>query len=158
MNNHGSQKVLQWKLDIQHYDAIIEHVAGVTNTLADVFSRLVETDIMVEVNHVMILTCSAMPWDIIRRHHEWLCAHNGFDRTLDPNDTATPGGNVGHSMASTTIQPDMSKDGSASQGDSVVAFCPVDTKANAENCAGHYRSHGYIKGFDIHSRRHRYIH
>ena len=28
MNNHGSCKVLQWKLDIQHYNAIIEHVPG----------------------------------------------------------------------------------------------------------------------------------
>ena len=28
LNNHGSRKVLQWKLDIQHYDAIIEHVLG----------------------------------------------------------------------------------------------------------------------------------
>ena len=26
MNNHGSRKVLQWKLDIQHYNATIEHV------------------------------------------------------------------------------------------------------------------------------------
>ena len=42
MNNHGSRKVLQWKLDIQHYNATIEHVAGVLNTPADVFRRLVE--------------------------------------------------------------------------------------------------------------------
>jgi len=26
MNNHGSRKVLQWKLDIQHYNATIDHV------------------------------------------------------------------------------------------------------------------------------------
>ena len=37
MNNHGSRKVLQWKLDIQHYNATIEHVAGKANTLYDVF-------------------------------------------------------------------------------------------------------------------------
>ena len=72
MNNHGSRKVLQWKLYIQHYDDIIEHVPDVMNTPADVFSRLIETNM----NHVMILTCSATQRDIIRRHHEWLCAHN----------------------------------------------------------------------------------
>ena len=49
MNNHGSQRLLQWKLDIQHYDAIIEHVPSVMNTPADVFSQLIETNIMVEV-------------------------------------------------------------------------------------------------------------
>ena len=57
MNNHGSRKVLQWKLDIQHYDAIIEHVSGVMNTSVDVFSRLVEKEMTSEVNHVMTLTC-----------------------------------------------------------------------------------------------------
>ena len=41
MNNHGSRKVLQWTLDIQHYDATIEHVPGKANIPADVFSRLV---------------------------------------------------------------------------------------------------------------------
>ena len=41
MNNHGSCKVLQWKLDIQHYDAIIEHVPGKANKPEDFFSRLV---------------------------------------------------------------------------------------------------------------------
>ena len=41
MNNHGYRKVLQWKLDIQHYDASIEHVAGKANIPANVFSRLI---------------------------------------------------------------------------------------------------------------------
>ena len=35
MNNHGSRKVLQWKPDIQHYDAIIDYVPGVMNPPAD---------------------------------------------------------------------------------------------------------------------------
>ena len=38
MNNHGSRKVLQWKLDIQNYDATIEHVAGKANIPADVLA------------------------------------------------------------------------------------------------------------------------
>jgi len=42
MNNHGSRKVVQeWKLDIQHYDATIDHVPGKATLPADVFSRLV---------------------------------------------------------------------------------------------------------------------
>ena len=56
MNNHGSRKVLQWKLDIQHYDAIIDHVTGAMNTPADDFSRMVERDATTEENHVMTLT------------------------------------------------------------------------------------------------------
>ena len=38
MNNYGLRKVLQWILDVQHYDAIIEHVPGKENIPADVFS------------------------------------------------------------------------------------------------------------------------
>jgi len=37
-----TNKVLQWKLDIRHYNATIEHVQGTLNTPADAFSRLVE--------------------------------------------------------------------------------------------------------------------
>ena len=44
MNKHGSRKVLQWKPDIQHYNAIIEHVPGTLNIPADAFSRLVEKE------------------------------------------------------------------------------------------------------------------
>ena len=31
MNKNGSKKVLQWELDIQHYNAIIFHVPGTLN-------------------------------------------------------------------------------------------------------------------------------
>jgi len=41
LNNRGSRKVLKWKLDIKHYDAIIEYVPGELNIPADVLSRLV---------------------------------------------------------------------------------------------------------------------
>jgi len=41
LNNHGFRKVLQWKLDIQHYNAVVEHFTGEQNFPADVFSRLV---------------------------------------------------------------------------------------------------------------------
>ena len=59
MNNHGSRKVLQWKLDIQHYDATIEHVPGKANIPADVFSRLVLRPTSLEVNHILVFTMYA---------------------------------------------------------------------------------------------------
>ena len=69
-----------------------------------------------------------------------------------PNDTATPSGNVDHLMATTTTRRpglhsklrDLSEDGSAPKVLSGVALCPIDIKADAANCAGHYRIHGYL--------------
>jgi len=43
----------------------------------------------------MTLTCSVTQREMIRQHHEWLCAHNGVDRTLalmtqrHPEETST---------------------------------------------------------------------
>ena len=43
---NGSDKVTRWKLDIQSYNFDIKHIAGVTNEVADSFSRLCEqTDV-----------------------------------------------------------------------------------------------------------------
>jgi len=53
------------------------------NTLPDVFSRLVEKDATILINHVMTLTCSwRSETSQVKAHHEWLCARNGVDRTL----------------------------------------------------------------------------
>ena len=41
INNHASEKVMRWKLELQQYDFDIEHIAGVKNEVADSFSRLV---------------------------------------------------------------------------------------------------------------------
>ena len=93
MNKHGSRKVLQWKLDIHHYYAIIEHVPGNLNIPADVFSRLVEKAETI-IHHILVLGCTAPQRQLIKECHEWLCAHNGVDRTLailmqyHPSDTA----------------------------------------------------------------------
>ena len=75
MNNHGSRKVLQWKLDIQHYDATIEHVAGKANIPADVFSRLVVKPIPVQLHHVVILQCTLTQRTLIERFHTYLHTH-----------------------------------------------------------------------------------
>ena len=39
MNENGSRKVLNWKLSIQHFKFFIEHIKGVDNIPAKVFSR-----------------------------------------------------------------------------------------------------------------------
>ena len=40
INDHESAKVMRWKLDLIGYDFDIEHIPGVTNIVADFFSRL----------------------------------------------------------------------------------------------------------------------
>ena len=62
LNNHGSQKVfLQWNLDIQHYDAIVEHVPGELNIPADVFSRLVSKAPVTALNQIVVLQGTDAP-------------------------------------------------------------------------------------------------
>ena len=82
MSNYGSRKVLQWKLDIQHYDATIEHVAGKANIPADVFSRLIIRPQPVVLNHVLVLQCSAAQRTLIERFHTYLHAHWGVEKTI----------------------------------------------------------------------------
>jgi len=98
----------------------MEAVPGVMNTPADVFSRLVEEEMTSEVSHVMIQTCSATQRDMIRRHHEWLCAHNGVDSDIQrkyrvaTTTTRRPGV---HSKMS-----DLSEDGSVAQDSGLTLF------------------------------------
>ena len=81
MNNYGSRKVPQWKLDIQHYNAMIEHVKDVLlNTPVDVFSRLVEK--YTTVSHIMILKCSEAHRGLIKKFHKLQFAHSGVERTI----------------------------------------------------------------------------
>ena len=58
MNQQGSCKVLQWKLDIQHYNAIIEHVPGKANIPADIFSRQIIKAPTLPLFHILTLHCS----------------------------------------------------------------------------------------------------
>ena len=53
MNNHGSRKVLQWKLDIQHSNATIEHVPEVFNTPETSSADLKDHD--TTVRHMIVL-------------------------------------------------------------------------------------------------------
>jgi transposase InsO family protein len=82
MNNHGSRKVAQWKLDIQHYNATIEHVAGVANIPADVFSRLVTKVVSLPVHPILTLSCTSDQRALIEKFHTYLHAHYGVERTI----------------------------------------------------------------------------
>ena len=42
LNEAGSAKVTRWKIEIQNYNFRIEHIPGVENIPADVFSRLIK--------------------------------------------------------------------------------------------------------------------
>jgi hypothetical protein len=42
LNEAGSAKVTRWKIEIQNYNFRIEHIPGVENISADVFSRLIK--------------------------------------------------------------------------------------------------------------------
>ena len=96
MNNHGSRKVLQWKLDIQHFDATIEHVPGKANVPADVFSRLVVRHTSIPIHHILGLQCTSTQRNLIERFHTYLYAHWGVETTLalmvhhSPNETNWP--------------------------------------------------------------------
>ena len=79
LNNHGSRKVFQWKLDIQHYDDIIEHIPGEENIPADVFSRLVPKPTDATLNEILV-QCTDAQRVLIKENHEWLHAHSGVDR------------------------------------------------------------------------------
>jgi len=64
MNKHGSRKVRQWKLDIQHYNGIIEHVPGNLN-IPDVFSGLVEK-VETIIHHILVLGYTAPQRQLIK--------------------------------------------------------------------------------------------
>jgi transposase InsO family protein len=42
IRNSGSEKVIRWKLAIQEYDFVVEHIAGEKNVVADALSRIIE--------------------------------------------------------------------------------------------------------------------
>jgi hypothetical protein len=82
MNQHGSRKVLQWKLDIQHYNAIIEHVPGKANIPADIFSRQIIKAPTLPLFHILTLHCSTEQRELIHKYHTHLYAHYGVERTI----------------------------------------------------------------------------
>jgi hypothetical protein len=109
INNHASEKVMRWKLELQQYDFDIEHIAGVKNEVADSFSRLVSLQpssekvegyerLTVPVAHALgVLSVpqkgKLSPYYIpdseykkIRKVHNSLEGHHGVERTLKKLD------------------------------------------------------------------------
>jgi len=82
LNNHGSRKVLKWKLDIQHYDTSIEHVPGELNVPGNVFNRLVSKAPVTALNEIVILQCTDAQRILIKECYEWLRDHYGVDLTI----------------------------------------------------------------------------
>ena len=96
MNTNSSQKVKRWKLIVQEYDFDIEHIAGVKNTIADAFSRLVAkwTADFLEPNedylYMNVLLTESLLCTMSEEHLAWLqevhnadIGHGGVDRTMD---------------------------------------------------------------------------
>ena len=71
LNNQGSRKDLQWKLDIQHCDAIIEHVPGELYIPTDLFSHLVPKAPVAALNHIVILQCTDAQRLLMKESHKW---------------------------------------------------------------------------------------
>ena len=161
LNNHGSRKVLQWKLDIQHYDAIIEHVPGELNVPADVFSRLVSKAPVPVLNQIVILQCTDAQRILIKECHEWLHAHYGVDRTIlhltqrHPKETsADKWPHFRHDVRAyiqscVTCQKMSNNSGSP--------FCCFNATANAKNRHGHHWSAPRSDDLQVYYRVHRHI-
>ena len=91
INDTASPKVVRWKLAIQEYNFDIEHIAGVTNIVADSFSRFCNFPIKEEettedmCDYVMgLLDEFEIPRDkfkIIAACHNTFVGHHGINRT-----------------------------------------------------------------------------
>ena len=80
-NEPPSAKVRRWKIAIQGYDFVIEHIPGVDNIVADGLSRLLDVD----VETVCVLKGMKVPDDkytMISSVHNSKVGHHGVDRTL----------------------------------------------------------------------------
>ena len=80
INDPPSPKVRRWKIVIQGFDFVIEHIRGVDNVVADGLSRLlpVTKDIL------MLAHDESIPndkYNLIRKVHNTHVGHHGVDRT-----------------------------------------------------------------------------
>jgi hypothetical protein len=82
LNNQASQKVVRWKLAVQHYDFSIYHIQGKNNIVADNFSRLCAHE---ELNIFEESRVALTPEDgrIISQYHNAIIGHGGIDRTYE---------------------------------------------------------------------------
>ena len=69
LNQAGSNKVLNWKLAIQHFDFHIMHIPGKDNVIADAFSRLVNRPPVVTCNLIVTPSYTDAQYEIMNEHH-----------------------------------------------------------------------------------------
>ena len=131
-NIHGSRNVLQWKLDIQHYDATKEHVAGKDNIPADVLNRLIVRPEPVQLHHVLTLQCTLTQRTLIERFHTHLHTHWGVEKTItlmmqhEPYETDGTNWSPPRRQAVRTELSDMPKDGRQTQNNTTsVTLCAI---------------------------------
>ena len=120
LNMDGSSKVKRWKMEIQHFDFYVEHIAGKLNIIADTFSRLclvTELDVLayrnlMEYDEVHV---SSTTRQFIRKvAHNSFVGHGGLEHTLRRLRSA------GHNW-----------DGMRRQVRRVIWECPVCKKLSA---------------------------
>ena len=104
INVRGSQKVERWKMALQEYDFDIEHLDGVTNIVADGFSRLcaiwtildetkekndylhLHLNALLEEN--MLLHTTPEHLEMLKACHNAIVGHGGVERTIDKLEKA----------------------------------------------------------------------
>ncbi len=109
LNEKASQKVQRWKLEVQQYNFDVEHIPGVDNIVADLYSRLnpLNALIVVEDQVEQVKSSGAIPYiiaaltvdkdntddnlrtldqeeinTILKNSHNSLIGHGGVERTL----------------------------------------------------------------------------
>ena len=83
MKQNSSRKVLNWKLSIQHFNFFIEHINGVDNIPADVFSRLVPRTRLIG-NNIVLSRCTTRQHDLIKTCYEHHYAQGGGSENSKP--------------------------------------------------------------------------
>ena len=86
INFGTSQKIMRWKLMVQEYDFIIEHIAGEKNVIADAFSRLVKMPQDNEIDLLLSRVRVKIPdaqYNILTRFHNTTVGHHGVERTYN---------------------------------------------------------------------------
>ena len=82
LSQAGSNKVLNWKLAIQHFDFHIIHIPGKDNIIADAFSRLVNRPPVIKCNVIMTPTYTDAQYEVMNEYHTRHSAHWGVERTI----------------------------------------------------------------------------
>ena len=164
MNQNGSRKVLNWKLSIQHFNFFIEHIKGVDNIPADVFSRLVPRTGLI-VNNIVLSRCTTRQHDLIKACHEHHYAHWGVQKTLNllksyhPEETSKDlWSNIFARCARLhAMLPHLSKNDSVTSGYQSTPVCVVYGITDDTNSDRYYRSIPNRHGFLSYNRHNRHL-